>query len=495
MDIVRLLERARRAGIDVDVRDGQLIIRGDEKHEPIVKELLERKDEILAHFGATQDGDAPETGNEDTALDNSPMATDDPWPDVLDDAAHHGLVGDITATIEPHSEADPVAILIQTLIAFGNVIGRAAYFRAEADRHYGNLFAILVGTTSKGRKGTSWGQASRLFEPIDAEWRKHRVIGGLSSGEGLIWAVRDPVSKLQPIHEGKGKDRRVVGHEETVIDEGIDDKRLLVMEGEFSAVLKVASRQTNTISAIIRQAWDTGSLRILTKNSPAQATDAHISIVGHITRDELRRLITDTDLANGLANRHLWLCVRRSKCLPEGGELRERDRLPLIQRLNEAVEFAADIGQMTRDDSARAVWHDVYPMLSEGKPGLLGAATSRAEAQVMRLAMLYALLDLSPEIRAEHLLAGLAVWTYAEQSARYIFGSALGDPVADAILAELRRRRQAGMARNEIREYFGRNKKADEINRALSVLFEHQLIRRELRETGGRPAELYFLRV
>ncbi len=86
-----------------------------------------------------------------------------------------------------------------------------------------------------------------------------------------------------------------------------------------------------------------------------------------------------------------------------------------------------------------AVWAEVYPKLSEGRPGLLGAATSRAEAQVMRLATIYALLDKSAVVRAEHLMAALAVWEYAEQSAKYIFGSALGDPTADAILRALRR--------------------------------------------------------
>jgi hypothetical protein len=500
MDVIALIEAAKGDGVEFRVVDGELEIEAAAGMRHWVKELRPHKDEILQSL-TESNGDEPNATTGDTALmaymayPDDLVATDDPWPEPLDDAAYHGLAGEITATVEPHSEADPVAILSQLLIAFGNVIGRNAHFRAEADRHYGNLFEVLVGDTSKGRKGTSWGQVSRLLEPIDAEWRKHRVIGGLSSGEGLIWAVRDPVRKLQPIHEGKGKDRRIVGHEETIVDEGIEDKRLLVMEGEFSAVLKVASRQTNTISAVIRQAWDTGSLRILTKNSPAQATDAHISIIGHITRDELRRLITDTDLANGLANRFLWLAVRRSKCLPEGGALRESDRLPLVQRLNAAVEFAAGAGEMRRDDAARAIWNDVYAKLTDGSPGLLGAATSRAEAQVMRLAMLYALLDLSPEIRSEHLLAGLAVWTYAEQSARYIFGGALGDPVADSILTVLRHRHPDGMSRNDIREHFGRNKSAEEITRALTMLLEHHLVRREMQETAGRPAEVFFVRV
>ncbi len=105
----------------------------------------------------------------------------DPWPDPLDEAAFHGVAGELVRAIEPHSEADPVALLASILAAFGNVIGRTAHFRAEADLHYGNLFTCLVGSTSKGRKGVSWGQAARVFGTVDPDWLSSHVVGGLSS--------------------------------------------------------------------------------------------------------------------------------------------------------------------------------------------------------------------------------------------------------------------------------------------------------------------------
>jgi hypothetical protein len=94
--------------------------------------------------------------------------------------------------------------------------------------------------------------------------------------------------------------------------------------------------------------------------------------------------------------------------------------------------------RLRRDAEATAIWQDVYPSLSEGAPGLFGAATSRAEAQVLRLSVLYAALDRSAVITADHLLAALAVWRYAEESARWIFGDATGDPTADTIIGALR---------------------------------------------------------
>jgi hypothetical protein len=412
------------------------------------------------------------------------------WPDAMRPEAFHGLAGELIRAIEPHSEADTAALLLQFLVAFGNVIGRRPHFMAEADLHFTNLFAVIVGRTAKGRKGTSWGQIQRVLAAVDGEWSNGRLMSGLASGEGLIWSVRDEIRERSPVRE-KGQ---VIRYEEVISDDGETDKRLMVMEPEFARVLQVAERESNTLSAVIRQAWDTGNLRILTKKQAARSTEAHISMIGHITGDELRRRLTDTAAGNGFANRILWVCARRSRLLPEGGALDAVDFTPYINRLKAAVRFAREVGVLRRDDNARAIWRNVYAELSEGKPGLLGAVTSRAEAQVMRLACVYALLDCSTVIQSEHLMAALAVWQYCENSARFIFGDALGDGTADEILRELRNHPQ-GMARNDIREHFNRNKSAAEIGRALSVLQEYGLARMERgREQEGqtRPTERWF---
>src|SRR5215213_1583672 len=348
-----------------------------------------------------------------------------PWP-VLADEARYGLVGLILEAVDPHTEADSVAVLANLLAAFGNAIGRGAFVRVGADLHYLKLFAGLVGETSKGRKGTSWGPVRDLMLAVDPEWAEERVLGGLSSGEGLIFAVRDRI-----VSEDKDGN-------EVVKDEGVRDKRLFVLESELASVLKVMAREGNTLSAIIRQAWDDARLQVMTRNNPMKATDAHVSIVGHITRAELLRHLTETEAANGFANRFAWLMVRRSKQLPFGGEWYKVDTTSLVKRLGEALEFGKSPVEVTWGESARDVWKKVYGPLSEGKPGLLGAVVGRAEAQVLRLATLYAVMDESQTIEYEHLTAALALWEYAEESARYIFGDATGDPVADSLMEALR---------------------------------------------------------
>jgi hypothetical protein len=409
------------------------------------------------------------------------------WPDPLDPAAFYGVAGDFVKLVEPHSEADPAALLVQFLVEFGNVIGRSAHFRVESDQHFMNLFAVLVGTTSKGRKGTSEGNVKRVIQAVDSEWAKERVKSGLASGEGLIWQVRDPVESREPVKE-KG---RVIDYQVVITDDGEKDKRLLIVEPEFARVLQVCEREANTLSAVIRQAWDRGDLNTLTKNNAVKATGAHISIIGHITSDELRRLLTDTAAANGFANRFLWVAVRRSKLLPEGGELSSVDFGPFLRDLAEARVFAAKANRLQRNEESRIIWFQQYRELSEGKPGMLGAVTSRAEAQVMRLACLYAVLDCSEIITASHLHAALALWRYCEDSAAFVFGDALGDSVADEILRALRTR-NTGMTRLEIRDHFQRHKSSQEIARALNLLIENGLARFQKEDSGGRPIERWF---
>ncbi len=409
------------------------------------------------------------------------------WPDPPDPVAFHGLAGDWIRAIAPHTEADEMGLLVQFLITFGNLIGRRAHSVAEADKHYTNLFAVLVGQTAKGRKGSSWGQIKRAMQKVDDEWTGERVQHGLSSGEGLIWTVRDPIFRMDPVKE-RG---RVVDYEQVMVDPGIEDKRVLILESEFASTLKVLSREGNTLSATVRNAWDMGNLRALTKNSPAKATGAHISIVGHITQDELLRYLDSTEAGNGFGNRFLWVCVQRSKILPEGGKIDEADLSPLEERLKETVKFAKEVDRIQRDEQARAIWYEVYPELSEGKPGLFGALTARADPQVMRLSTLYALLDLSSTVRKEHLRAALAVWEYCEASVRCIFGDALGDPTADTILRALRER-PTGVTRTQISDLFGQHKQGEQIARALMILAERGLARQERVGTGGRTAEVWF---
>jgi hypothetical protein len=284
-----------------------------------------------------------------------------------------------------HTEAHPASILLQLLAVFGNLVGRGPHCMVDATRHGLNLFLVLVGDSSKARKGSSWGQIARLFAEVDQPWLSTRVTSARLTASGLVYALRDQ----QPS----------------------TDRRLLALSEEFASVLHTLKSGNGHLSPLLRCAWDSGHLPTLISSldmhQPLQATGTHISLIAHITQRELTQNLHRTEAHNGFANRCLWAWVHRSNCLPDGGSLTARDLSPVAGELRRALDWATASPEILfrRDAAARELWQDCYPALSQLRPGLRGAATSRAEAQVRRLSAIYAALDSTPVIGLPHLQA------------------------------------------------------------------------------------------
>lgn len=401
----------------------------------------------------------------------------------LPEKALSGNAGAIVNAILPYTEADAAGLLIHLLAGFGCAIGRTAHFRVGQSAHYLKLFAVIVGRTGQ-RKGTAWNEIQPLLTRADYSFES-RILGGLSSGEGLIYSVRDDILK-----------RNKLGSV-AVAEEGVEDKRLFAIEEEFGGLLQRAKREGNTLSATIRQAWDSGTLRVMTKQ-PVTATDSHISIIGHITPDELRKTLTDTDTANGFANRFLWICTRRSKFLPDGDCIPDNQLNPYIQFMNDAIDFAVGSGkknfpgirEMRKDAVASDYWHTIYEPLNNLSTGLLGMVTSRAPVQVLRLACLYALLEAEQNVGFDHLDAAYHLWQYAYDSAKYIFGVATGDKNADKIFDALSGN-EDGMTRTQLNNLFSGHITKGDLTRGLQSLIESSRIELVRVPTAGRPRELF----
>ncbi len=390
------------------------------------------------------------------------------WPTPPAPGIYHELLGEIVSTIAPHTEADPVAILTQLIVGFGAAVGRDAWFQVEATRHHPNEFMLLVGDSARARKGSSWDHVRRLLATVDPSLEP-RVLTGLSSGEGLIWSVRDPAGQ----------------------DPGIIDQRLLVIEPEFASVLKAASREISTLSPTLRSAWDGRPLAILTRTAPARATGAHVAVIGHITQHELRRHITSTELANGYLNRILIIACRRQRLLPDGGHHDPLAQTGLDRMLATALKHARSTGRVSLDDPARERWHHAYRELAlEPADGIIGQITARAEAHIIRLALIYALADGQNQIRAQHLTAAIALHDYAARSAAWALTGATGQPLAEQIHAALARH-PGGLTRSQINQTLNHNQPASEIDQALQALHAAHRVHVARLATGGRPAQLW----
>jgi hypothetical protein len=372
----------------------------------------------------------------EAAAVSAPVPPAEAWP-VLDDAAHQGVAGEVVRLLDPHTEADPVALLATFLSEFGCLLGRAPHLILDATYHPLLLWPVLIGKSAKSRKGGSDSRIQHLFQLVDDRWTRGEQRGTLSSGEGLASAVRDPTYEDQPLKE---KGRPTGETVRILVDADVEDKRLFLVQSEFGAMLRIMAREGNSLSGVLRDAWDGKDLCPMTKNKRVRATAPHIAIVGHITEAELQKNLTETEAFNGFANRFLWLLVKRSKEVALSSSPEPTMLQALAARVRAAGQAGRTVSRIEMTEAARDVWLDVYHDLSRDRPGLVGSLLARAEAQVMRLSALYCLLDAQRAIDRVHLLASLAIWQYAEQSAVIIFGDATGDGDADAILRAVRAR-------------------------------------------------------
>ena len=241
-------------------------------------------------------------------------------PPVLAEAAYYGLVGEFLRAVAPHSEATDPGVLAHLLPSIGMLIGPGPHIWA-GNKQPARISTVLVGETSTGRKGTSNVPVDLLMQQVDADLWQEQRIGGLATGEGLVNKVAD-----KKTHNDDGTD--------TI--EAVE-KRLFIVEEEFSKVLAQIRRDGNILSQIIREAFDSGNLAVLTRGNPLQAHGAHICITGHITPDELKVRLNHIEMANGFGNRFLWFYVKSDKVLPRSKPIPESVFATFVPRLQALV--------------------------------------------------------------------------------------------------------------------------------------------------------------
>lgn len=415
----------------------------------------------------------------------------DLWIQPMRKEAFHGIVGRFIDRIFEFTEADKNALCIQFLLLFGSMVGRKPYFQISSDKHFPNLFAVIVGETSIGRKGTGLSNSKAFFRLFAEEFVKMNVSDGLATGEGVIHRLRDKVEEEVIDDKVQVKAGEQPIKKKRVVDQGVEDKRLLISEPEFVQVLNASSRQGNILSGVIRKLWDCDTLSNLSKGAAQTATDPYVSIIGQITPAELRKTINEVDFSNGLGNRFMWALSRNSKLIPFPPDLSKVDMSSLAAEAREALFHSQRVGPMTFSDEAKQLWEMNYIRRHQKLSGVLGSLTARYAAQVLRLAIVYSLLDCKSVIEIAHLKAAYAVWDYCQDSTAFLFGGISDDPVARKILYHLEKS-ELGLTRTEIRDIFSGHKSSDEIENALRYLKDENLVDSRTEATKGRPTERWY---
>ena len=347
-------------------------------------------------------------------------------PPVMAAEGYHGILRDVVRISTRTSEASPVAVAANFLGTLSAMIGRGPFQHIGDGVCHVRPFFLLVGRTGKARKGTSEFTVKRIFSAVDQllcgddfpTMKRHE--GGLSTGEGLGYPLRDPAED----DEGGGT----------------HDKRLYVVEAEFAGAMAAASREKNTLSATIRTSWDGKTIAPLVKNAAWAASDPHIVISGHITSAELIARMSDVDALSGFLNRFVILHIVRPKLVPLPRRTPDSDIERVAAQVAEAVRFAAGddvtVGNMLEVNlSPEAVkyWCGQYPKLTAEQDGIAGALLVRSEIYCRMLAMVFCLLDKSSVIEPQHIKAALAWINYWKDSVTYIFQTLSARAEADRL--------------------------------------------------------------
>lgn len=409
------------------------------------------------------------------------FAPDADWPEPMTQDAFYGPLGEFVLRAAEQSEASAEALLAMHLSAVSAAMHPNTAAKAGDAFHPIRLNTILIGETAEGRKGTAGKVAENVIRQADDIFLEH-IVEGLSSGEGLLYQIRDEVKKWS------AKDQ-----DHVTTDKGVTDKRLLVVETEFGSTLRMLEREGNSLSGMVRRAWDLSSqatLTTLVKNAPTKATGAHVVIAGHVTRDEFLHYVTRTELVNGFANRFLWFAVKRKHLLPFGDEIDPQLVTDFAEEVRKTSAWTRLDHRMNWAHDTRAAWEAAYRDFHlDARSGMFKAITARAEAQVLRVSELFAAFDRTNHIGLPHLKAALAVWHYVEQTCRWLFGNILGDQVADDILVGLRT--EGPMTQTQIWAYLGRHANKAALERALQLLLNANLAAVDRTPTGGRPLHIW----
>jgi hypothetical protein len=260
------------------------------------------------------------------------------------------------------------------------------------------------------------------------------TLRGLSSGEGLVHAIRD--------------DRPYINDDgEEAILKGVDEKRMLINLSEFGGALAMMRRPGNSLSQVLRDSYDANPMEFSGKTSPESVAQHHIVLSASVTPAELAGLLFDgKDSAqqadNGLANRPVYCYVRRVKLVSRpvrsgGLESFAETVWANVLKVYEAlcpreIHRSSEI-RFTADGAAE--WDAQYRHLDAMRGSTEKAAKlhGRVTTNGRKLAAILALANGEHEVSAECVKAAVAWMTYASATVDVVV-SAVEDRIRQAKL-------------------------------------------------------------
>jgi Protein of unknown function (DUF3987) len=336
-----------------------------------------------------------------------------PGPD-FDPNILYGPLGFIAKKACEFSEAHVGTVYLNVIVSFGSMFGRSAYFNVGHTKQFTNEYLACVGSSSTGRKGLAGDIVESIVSLVDRSWMNDRNMSGFSTNQAVIARIKDASSfeKLQ-------KD----GTYKTIIEPGVDDKRLCIREGELSNVFKLLSDGKQKAAETIRNAWDSKAVNNLVagksddgEHKSLLCKEPHISIIGSSTPSLTKSTLPIGASTSGDGNRFIWCYTKRHQLVPRPPEpfaWHEVMIEPSGAQVN-LLEYLMDVVKNGKNNgvirlipltkTAKKFWDGLYLRLENinSQTDFLGGMTSRAAAHIRRIATILALVDNEDAVRVDH---------------------------------------------------------------------------------------------
>jgi hypothetical protein len=311
---------------------------------------------------------------------------------------------------------------------YGHIVGRKSYLRLGDLKVYPNLYMCLTGTTGHGAKGTSQRIAKEIVESTIPKHQSLITVSGIGSGEVIVERLRDPSDIVT-----KGILKR---------DDGVLDKRLLGIEEEFGSILANSARNGDKTSLILRKAWDSETIENSSLANPLKATLPHLSLIGHITIEELKSYLhkkSDTSTQNGFCNRFLWIKCEANKCIPIPKAI-DVDKFSKALNVKEkyissSFGIVCDTPKVFELSKRAEEWWINHAEEIQDRHSPIRTLTARSRVQVLKLALISAILDDSHYVEETHLELGYALVKFSNHTVAELFANGYSRPALRVLRA------------------------------------------------------------
>ncbi len=401
------------------------------------------------------------------------------WP-RMPEAAFYGLAAMLTQIIgEENCEADWGALLVTVLTSAAACFGAECTLRLRSNDYPARLYTALI-STSPAHQGAAFRSVREVFMAAQNSSRARRKFAAATLGYEQLVTGDDFIKMILDIaHEDDGEPTGPV-----LLEDKASPHRLIAIR-QFGPTLNNIRRSNSPLGPMLSEAWYSAEFNLIDRSRTRIPARAHVCLLGQVPLDVLRTMRQDDPGFNATCSQFLWTLMRPREAV-WSPESTDREKLTgLTGRVASTIGYARKQKRVHLSAESEEMWRrELYPQLAQEPPGVVGTICSLGSEMVLRLSLVYALLDESALVLPAHLRAADAVWRYCRASVRYIFGQ-----TARATLDKrIRNALSSGpKTQSELHRHFGNNFAIEVLVAALSELQARGLV--EWSTTGGGPGK------